>query len=514
MRVFRTTYKDKAGRTREAAKWYVEFRNFDESVRRVPAFTDKKQSEECGRKIEKLVACRANGESPDAAVMRWLESLPSRIRDKLAGIALVSARTLASGKPLATHLDDFKAALLAKGTSERHAQQTVTRARALFDGCGFRFWSEVSAARVQTHLATLLEDTADDEGLSIQTVNFYLQAVKQFSKWMVRDGRASQSPLEHLQGRNVQTDRRHDRRALSVDELRRLLSATQDGPERFGMGGADRALLYRLAVESGFRAKELRSMSRASFNFAAERATVTVRAGFSKRRRQDVLPLRADTADKLQAHLANKLPEAPAFALPRADQMADMMRADLAASRAAWLTEAATDDERAKREQTSFLAYRDAAGHVADFHSLRHTFISNLARSGVHPKLAQSLARHSDINLTMSRYTHTTQGEQSEALDALPDLSPMAPMHERATGTDGRQTADKNLASCLARKGTPASNSVQRDAVSGHRRATSPTMQNTRENTTEPEETTASDVVRLAGFEPATYGLGNRCSIP
>ncbi|MFH5804676.1 hypothetical protein [Alienimonas sp. DA493] len=39
------------------------------------------------------------------------------------------------------------------------------------------------------------------------------------------------------------------------------------------------------------------------------------------------------------------------------------------------------------------MAYRDAAGRVLDFHALRHTFVTNLARSGVHPKHAQALAR-------------------------------------------------------------------------------------------------------------------------
>ena len=43
--------------------------------------------------------------------------------------------------------------------------------------------------------------------------------------------------------------------------------------------------------------------------------------------------------------------------------------------------------------------------------------------SGVHPKIAQSLARHSDINLTMNRYTHILLETQSEALKALPVLA-------------------------------------------------------------------------------------------
>ncbi len=42
-------------------------------------------------------------------------------------------------------------------------------------------------------------------------------------------------------------------------------------------------------------------------------------------------------------------------------------------------------------------------------------FITNLARGGVHPKQARDLARHSDMNLTLSRYRHTLMGEQAAA---------------------------------------------------------------------------------------------------
>jgi hypothetical protein len=50
----------------------------------------------------------------------------------------------------------------------------------------------------------------------------------------------------------------------------------------------------------------------------------------------------------------------------------------------------------------------DDQGRVVDFHALRHTpalrsfsvggFITNLARTGVHPRYAQVLARHSTID--------------------------------------------------------------------------------------------------------------------
>ena len=84
------------------------------------------------------------------------------------------------------------------------------------------------------------------------------------------------------------------------------------------------------------------------------------------------------------------------------------------------------------------IVYVDDAGRFADFHALRHTTGSLLAASGVHPKVAQSIMRHGDINLTMSLYTHTQRGQEYEAVKSLPDLSLPSRKSMRATGTDGR----------------------------------------------------------------------------
>jgi len=64
--------------------------------------------------------------------------------------------------------------------------------------------------------------------------------------------------------------------------------------------------------------------------------------------------------------------------------------------------------------------YEGAHGRVADFHALRHTFISNLARAGVHPRNAQALARHSTIDLTMNVYTHIAMADLATDIRKLP----------------------------------------------------------------------------------------------
>jgi len=61
----------------------------------------------------------------------------------------------------------------------------------------------------------------------------------------------------------------------------------------------------------------------------------------------------------------------------------------------------------------------DARGGKADFHSLRHRFITELVKAGVQPKDAKELARHSTIVLTMDRYAHVTLQDSATALSKL-----------------------------------------------------------------------------------------------
>ena len=119
MRTFQSTYRDKkTGETRRTKKWCVELRDHNRDVRRLPGFRDRKQTEAIGRKLEQLVATKLSGEAPDAAMTRWLETVPEKLRKRLAEIGLIDPRRAAASKPLSEHLDDFEAALLAKGNTE------------------------------------------------------------------------------------------------------------------------------------------------------------------------------------------------------------------------------------------------------------------------------------------------------------------------------------------------------------------------------------------------------------
>jgi len=392
----------KTGKTKTCRNWTVRFKDHLDIERRFPAFADKKASEELGRRLENLVALRVAGGQPDPATTRWIETLAPKMRERLARIGLLERERLSGAKPLTVHLADFRAFLAAKGNTPRYVDLVAGRARRVLEGCGFRYYSDIVASRVQQYLADLRRDGAERKGISAQTFNFYLQAIKQFCRWMVKDRRASGSPLSPLDGLNVRTDRRHDRRALTVDECCKLLATTRGSTYRFGMSGEERAMLYQLALTTGLRQNELRSLTRSSFDLDADSPTVTVQAAYSKHRREDTLPLRADTAAALREFLAYKHPNARVFNLPSGRHAGEVLQEDLKAAG---------------------IPYRDSDGRVVDFHGLRHTFITNLANSGVHPAVAKALARHCTIALTLDRYTHTLQEQRTEALAKLPDIT-------------------------------------------------------------------------------------------
>jgi site-specific recombinase XerC len=321
MRVFQTTYKDRNRATRTARKWYVELRNAAGRVRRVPGFTDRRATEDFGRQLVRLVNAKGAGQIPDPASMQWLEGLPGHVQALLARQGFLNGRQSAGMKPLTEHLADYAAYLAAKGHTSEYVEKCRARVQRLLDACRFAFWSEIAASRVLAALNDLRADKKDDKdrvkpGMGAASFNHYLTAFKGFCRWMVKDGRAGESPVAYLDGLNARTDRRRDRRALALDEVRRLLTKTRGGPGQAGMSGPERATLYRLAVETGLRRGELASLTRASFDLAAVKPTVAVEAAYSKHRRRDVLPLRPDTAAKLQAFMAGKMPAAPASPCP------------------------------------------------------------------------------------------------------------------------------------------------------------------------------------------------------
>ena len=57
------------------------------------------------------------------------------------------------------------------------------------------------------------------------------------------------------------------------------------------------------------------------------------------------------------------------------------------------------------------------------FHELRHTYCSNMAKSGMNPKTLQYLMGHSDIRVTLNTYTHLGLKDAADELKRMEELA-------------------------------------------------------------------------------------------
>jgi hypothetical protein len=130
-----------------------------------------------------------------------------------------------------------------------------------------------------------------------------LAAVRAFSRWLAK--RIGRDMLAAIEESNADTDPRHERRALDVAELQAILAATAASLHDFrGLSGADR---FALAMTTGYRAAELASLFRYSFNLDGCTPVARVKAAFSKNKKESEQPLPADVADRRHAALARSI---------------------------------------------------------------------------------------------------------------------------------------------------------------------------------------------------------------
>ncbi len=340
---------------------------------------------------------------------REAESRVARIK---AGLVDSKAERMAEAgrRPIREHLKDFIDSMVNGGRNAQHVAQTRTYIERVLTYGRVERLPELIPSAITTALGTLKET-----GLSARSLAAHVVAAKSFSHWAWRDGRTVDYSLVGATTPKTQHDRRRVRRPLSETELRALLEATRTAPAWRGMTGLDRAMLYLVASMTGLRRTELGSLTPESFRLDDEVPTIVCAAAYTKNGKQAEQPIPPQTAAALRGWLACKPHGRPVFALTK--RTALMLKLDL--SRVG-------------------IAAEDDQGQHVDMHSLRHGYISTLAKAGVPMKTLQSLARHSDPKLTMNVYSHLTLHDTAAALDALPDLSrPIEPRAARATGTDG-----------------------------------------------------------------------------
>lgn len=373
--------------------WWIEYKTSSGGRDRAKGFTDRGATLQLAARLERTAEdVRSGRESPR-------NSSPGHMAD---------------------HISGFIAALTRKGSSHDHIDATAKQVRTVLTGADLSTPGTVDREKVEQWL------DAEQKRLKwgARTRNQWAGSLNQFGRWLVRAKHSKVNPFDGLARQNVEADRRVVRRVLDPDDMNRLILAARDSATTFhGMSGRDRAMAYTLAAYTGRRLTALKKMSRTDIHFDPESGlplSITTGARMQKSKKLHTVPVHPALASDLAEWLADKPAVGPIFSGWKtwADRGAELVQHDLAVARATWIAEADKtgpgrrgfgdgfgDAERARREASDRLLYKDAAGEVFDFHAIRGQFVTSLAIAGVDLTAAQQLADHSDPKLTSNVYT-------------------------------------------------------------------------------------------------------------
>jgi integrase len=297
-----------------------------------------------------------------------LTKLVETLEREAAGIGTPKIQRDAVQAPLATHLSAFLAECKATGRSKNTLSKYANSLPKLCKRCR---WGTVRDITVESFTAW-----RENSGLGPKTVNDLLSNMRAFLNWMKRRSLIAANPLEHVQ--KVSNDSPGGfRRALSVDEITRLLRVAP----------THRATVYQTILYTGLRRREINGLRWGDFEFEAVPPRLHVPSSISKNRKASTHFLRPELTETLTRFrpteakpgdwaFRGKVPRVPTF------------KRDLAAAG---------------------IPFEDERGRRVDLHALRTTYGTLLSASGVSPRVAMELMRHSDLKLTMKVYTDASQ---------------------------------------------------------------------------------------------------------
>lgn len=336
------------------------------------------------------------------------------------------------GRPLAQHLEDYLAGIAGRARSRKHSGLVRSRLLRAFEGMGAVGLADLDLAAAERWLAELLED-----GVAVKTRDHYAWALRGFGAWLLDTERVPRNPFHRLHAVATPADSTRERLALTAEQVRQLAEAAEVRPvaayrknhpqtlpetlERLRRQGRHRGLLYLFSALTGLRRAECAGIRWCDLELSgAAGAWVTPRAATTKAKRREPLPLDPILAGLLEAWrrdlavTGGRLPasSAPVFAVPK--NLTEQLRKDA---------------------EYAGIPLEDEDGRTLDFHALRATCATLMARAGVPLQLARRLIRHTDVKLTARHYEKLAREDLRAGSQQLADSFWRGPVAATVTAT-------------------------------------------------------------------------------
>jgi len=312
-------------------------------------------------------------------------------------------------RPLGDLLEEFLTDLGTQKRCPHYIQIVGNHVGRTFEGCGWKYLSDVDAGAFLKFRATL--QTRKGEALSARGQNGWLEGLTAFFNWLVRTHKViKENPLADVGKVSTKGTKKVKRRALSFEEFDKLLQ----------VAGSNRAV-YHFAGRTGLRRGEIKQVRVYDLHLDEPFPYVAVRGSTTKNGKDNRIDLTAGLVEELKKAI-------PADATPE----------DFVFRRIPDVPGLRKDLEKAG------IPFWDDLGRRLDFHALRQTFNTHLAVSGVSLRERMAMMRHSDSKLTEIDYLDVRMLGLREAMAKLPEVTPAgaaSQIDSHATGFRGQGVA-------------------------------------------------------------------------
>lgn len=330
--------------------------------------------------------------TPDELVARKrLNDLIIRLQREKEGLIAPAAQQAAATAPLPQLVASYAADLLAQARTPQHVKDSRRRLERMIRETRWQTVRDITPARF-----TRWRSAAAPK-MSAKTLKEYQISLGAFLNWLVSNEQLDRNPLKRIKMPDTRGREVRRRRALTVEELRRLLAVSEH-----------RRFAYLFLIHTGARYRE-------GWRLLWRNVHLDHMHG------PHVLLVASDTKDRE----ARAIPLHPELEAALRDLNAMRSKRDTDDARVFRAIYPAQKDTLDKDLDAAGIPKETDAGRI-DWHAFRKTWQTLAARSGVPLVIAQRILGHSDPSLTANAYTDPASlGMQNEVVK-LPWIAPVS----------------------------------------------------------------------------------------
>lgn len=296
------------------------------------------------------------------------------------GLSPSDERIEAAGKPLVEYIEEYTSSMKARQLKPETIRKIGPMLRRLCDQCGWLRIADLSGSQYESWRGNV--------DLSAKSKNHYLNAASAFANWLITLQVCERNPFKGIRPARVVGNETRPRRALTVDEVNRLVGCCPCPRRR---------MIYMLAFATAARTGGMQGFRWLDIDLNRENPTITYRNSNSKTKKPERNPIPQWLADVLREYK----PE-------------DANPDDMVFTK--WMGRHSLDQDLERAD----IPKLNAHGESACLYSLRHAFNQTMQEAGIPFRHAQRFMRHSDPKHTANTYLDSDGLDLRGSIDRMP----------------------------------------------------------------------------------------------